>query len=749
MFPTHVCATCSVLYKNFVNNQNTSSHTKLAARIPLDRYQQGIELGNYNVEGTKCACFFCKAVRDRLKSSGKLNTRSPNASHVEENESIQHRYNHIDNRKRICLFCLQRTQRMYLLKEYERITSFIPCYNPKSAFFPLTACATCIKKYGSYLNVQSDENLQNLRAQVAKQEYFYLNEDDTIHDLIENCSCFFCIKTLQIDEASERSITTRSSTSSSSNVENIQSVIPKEDIKISKKSVKKTMNVCGNCYNPFNTKHLCNRRTFVRNIVKQTLKKGVLDMVVWNLLRKRAKNLRRRRLYGIKYEKNDLKISNVPQNKVDMNLMLRLHKNIITSRRKRKEVITCLRKHLGRNFVDQNIRQKVAEISNELADLFIVRKAVFTHKIAKNITYTEETMVICTDVNKLIQEITASHSINNYEIKIGIDGGGKSLKVCLSVIDTDNLEKSSSVNKVFIIFLGYNLQENYDNVLQIWNLLNLNDIQASYTSDLKLCNIACGLKTCSSRNPCIYCPGVKEDGCYINAELRTYNSIVEDYKESRNSVIHVPVFTPQDPNEPILFHLSIPELHIFIGIQNFLFKKFKNSFQRPAMGWAKLCGCRKKANKGADFNGNQCLRLLQNTSILHFYLKSLNEEFAEEYMTYLEAFEAFKNVVTSCFGNYLDDNWEVAIQKFGEKYHKLDHDETPKVHILLHHVPQFIAYKGKGLGIYSEHGFEAVHFKFSKLWANYKREPDHPEFETNLLNCVINFNSMNLNINNN
>lgn len=249
LFPTHVCATCSVLYKNFVNNQNTSSHTKLAARIPVDRYQQGIELGNYNVEGTKCACFFCKAVRDRLKSSGKLNTRSPNASHVEENESIQHRYNHIDNRKRICLFCLQRTQRMYLLKEYERITSFIPCYNPKSAFFPLTACATCIKKYGSYLNVQSDENLQNLRAQVAKQEYFYLNEDDTIHDLIENCSCFFCIKTLQIDEASERSITTRSSTSSSSNVENIQSVIPKEDSKISKKSVKKTMNVCGNCYN--------------------------------------------------------------------------------------------------------------------------------------------------------------------------------------------------------------------------------------------------------------------------------------------------------------------------------------------------------------------------------------------------------------------------------------------------------------------------------------------------------------------
>lgn len=63
------------------------------------------------------------------------------------------------------------------------------------------------------------------------------------------------------------------------------------------------------------------------------------------------------------------------------------------------------------------------------------------------------------------------------------------------------------------------------------------------------------------------------------AELRTYNSIVEDSKEKWNSVVHVPVFTPKDANEPILFQLSIPELHIFIGIQNFLFKKFKNSFQ--------------------------------------------------------------------------------------------------------------------------------------------------------------------------
>ena len=69
---------------------------------------------------------------------------------------------------------------------------------------------------------------------------------------------------------------------------------------------------------------------------------------------------------------------------------------------------------------------------------------------------------------------------------------------------------------------------------------------------------------------------------------------------------------------------------------------------------------------------------------------------------------------------------------------------TPKIHIVEHHIVDFLKRKGEehGLGWWSEQAFEAVHSDMKKEWERVKiNDPDHPDFGQRLLDFVTRYNA--------
>ena len=112
---------------------------------------------------------------------------------------------------------------------------------------------------------------------------------------------------------------------------------------------------------------------------------------------------------------------------------------------------------------------------------------------------------------------------NNMIVRIGMDGGGGFMKVCLSVFDMrqekkeqgrlKNRFKDSGIKKLLILAIVPDIQENYINIKRIWLEAGLDKIHRNYTiaSDLKLCNILLGLMSHSSSHPCYWCDIGKYD----------------------------------------------------------------------------------------------------------------------------------------------------------------------------------------------------------------------------------------------
>ena len=98
------------------------------------------------------------------------------------------------------------------------------------------------------------------------------------------------------------------------------------------------------------------------------------------------------------------------------------------------------------------------------------------------------------------------------QLKIGIDGGGGFLKVCLNVLSDDIIPmkkrlffkdgisskklKSTSVKKLIILAIAPGIKENYENVAQILMTLKLDELPSTptvrYAADLKMVNLLLG-----------------------------------------------------------------------------------------------------------------------------------------------------------------------------------------------------------------------------------------------------------------
>ena len=194
------------------------------------------------------------------------------------------------------------------------------------------------------------------------------------------------------------------------------------------------------------------------------------------------------------------------------------------------------------------------------------------------------------------------------------------------------------------------------------------------------------------------------------------------------------------------------ELHLMLGVVNDLYDHLdkqlgENHCPITANDWSAPLGLKRLHYHGGQFNGYQCKTLLSNTKTLKEILLEAGVYSIGEPV--LQVLEQFNRVKKSCFGGELNADYHVQIEKFADLYLALGKSVTPKVHAIFLHVPQFLNYNKnlqKGLGYWSEQASETVHTDFDSLWigSSYKRAITHKSYNSQLLKCVIAYNSKHL-----
>ena len=127
-----------------------------------------------------------------------------------------------------------------------------------------------------------------------------------------------------------------------------------------------------------------------------------------------------------------------------------ISRDIGLSNRKADRLAQDLRAASGsRTIIEKGTAEKTRELNRQLDDYFESRKCNFRYEDTKTkeMRNFEQHTVVCNDIPGLIDKIIISRNIDagNSIIRIGLDGGGGFVKICMSVFEmpSTNEEKNS------------------------------------------------------------------------------------------------------------------------------------------------------------------------------------------------------------------------------------------------------------------------------------------------------------------
>ena len=332
--------------------------------------------------------------------------------------------------------------------------------------------------------------------------------------------------------------------------------------------------------------------------------------------------------------------------------------------------------------IEPNARDKIRKVNRRLEDLFEVKKCNFVS--VKEATNTRENyereLVVCNDVEELVRRTIAERNLDDGDvlIRVGMDGGGGFMKICLSIFNINEMQKidrklesrfqDSGVKKTFIIALVPDEQENYYNVKRLWIEAKIDKFSMPFTiaTDLKLCNILLGLMSHSSSHPCTWCD-IEKEKLHLQGVSKTIGSLMGlfwKYFEARakrkdasdyGNAIHPNIFADNphiDENTPVILLVPPPELHLMLGPVNKMFDELLKVWPQ-AEKWSDILHIKREEYHGDQFNGNECRKLLKNTSVLREIAPTPNLKIQK----FIEAFEMINDVVKSCYVKNLAQNY--------------------------------------------------------------------------------------------
>ena len=182
-----------------------------------------------------------------------------------------------------------------------------------------------------------------------------------------------------------------------------------------------------------------------------------------------------------------------------------------------------------------------------------------------------------------------------------------------------------------------------------------------------------------------------------------------------------------------------------LGVVSHLYSHLEKKW--PAISeWPQHALASMKPYHGGTFQGNECKTLLENLD----FLQNLAEKHGNfEAIAFVDTFRAFNSVRKSCFGTELADNFKQALSDFRSSVLSLQMfglSITPKIHMVIHHVEDWVTRHGQPLGQVSEQAGESVHSAFRKHMENFKVSPLNPKFGQTLLRTVVSFSSENVKV---
>lgn len=172
----------------------------------------------------------------------------------------------------------------------------------------------------------------------------------------------------------------------------------------------------------------------------------------------------------------------------------------------------------------------------------------------------------------------------------------------------------------------------------------------------------------------------------------------------------------------------------FPGMMNSAYNKIAEYKPDLALLWTTASSATRHAQFG--FTGRHCRNLLAKRSVLESNDLTM--------MKYVDVLTTLQNVVDSCFGSKLREDYELCIGEFCKAWKLAELPSTPKFHIIHQHVAEFCTRKQKGLASFSEQTTEAIHKDFSQKWENYKVPVTNSNCNRKLLCCVVAYNSLHI-----
>ena len=152
------------------------------------------------------------------------------------------------------------------------------------------------------------------------------------------------------------------------------------------------------------------------------------------------------------------------------------------------------------------------------------------------------------------------------------------------------------------------------------------------------------------------------------------------------NVTSVPLLGQSEPDKPLLLILVPGALHLKLGVVNSTLEELEKRWD-GLEDWLRSKGIMYVPYHGLVLEGNECSKVISEVDDLERHLPPHLRPFC----SYLRSFGA---VMASTFGLVPRPGWEEDIERMRAEFDQLHHlfglRETPKIHMLLQHVPDFI-----------------------------------------------------------
>ena len=150
-------------------------------------------------------------------------------------------------------------------------------------------------------------------------------------------------------------------------------------------------------------------------------------------------------------------------------------------------------------------------------------------------------------------------------------------RACYSQGVASKSSKLSSVNRLFVIGLMAECQENYENIKKLLEEVNLSGIAVTFSADLKLAAYLVGKQSAACIHPCVFCDGSQpwtdkcslltiEDLKRFHHQFMTKGEGDTDNARSFQNCVNENLLWNYPDDTLVIDVLNVPELHLLLGV---------------------------------------------------------------------------------------------------------------------------------------------------------------------------------------